>query len=272
MPRAYTTVLRKLLEMRIDVRLKEEFNISRQKAQELISQQAVFVNDRLVKKPSMEVLPEDKVRIEENDVLKYVSRGGLKLEKGLEAFNISVKDCICVDIGASTGGFTHVLLKNNAKKVYAVDVGTDQLAESLRRDLRVVSLENTNILDFADDFYECVDFVCIDVSFVSVTKILHCIKKLLKDGAFCVMLVKPQFECGREHNKNGIVKDKKVHKNVLTRVIGAAFEAGLEPLDLIQSPIKGGDGNVEYLLKLQNCENPLVDPQLKAVVERVVKG
>lgn len=258
--------------MRIDLRLKEEFNISRQKAQMLIKEEAVFVNDKLVLKSSMEVMDSDIVRINENDVLKYVSRGGLKLEKALECFNISVKDMECVDIGASTGGFTHVLLKNNAKRVYAVDVGTNQLAQSIKEDDRVVSVENTNIIDFVKDFNKKVDFVCTDVSFVSVTKILHCIKVLLKDAAVCVILVKPQFECGREHNKNGIVKDKRVHKNVLLNVLSAVYDNGLEPVDLAVSPIKGGDGNVEYLLKIKNCENNVFNPQLRAMVEKTVRG
>lgn len=258
--------------MRIDLRLKEEFNISRQKAQMLISEGAVLVNNKPVSKAAFDVSENDVVKICENDVLKYVSRGGLKLEKALDCFNISVNNCVCVDIGASTGGFTHVLLKNNAKKVYAVDVGTNQLAQIIKADERVISVENTNIIDFVSTFDEKVDFVCTDVSFVSVTKILYCIKTLLKAGGLSVILVKPQFECRREHNKNGIVKDKRVHKNVLLNVINAVWENGLEPVDLTASPIKGGDGNIEYLLKITNSGNTVVNTQLRAMVERVVRG
>lgn len=255
--------------MRIDIRLKEEFNISRQKAQELIKNQKVSVNGNIIAKASLNVFENDVVDILENNVLKYVSRGGLKLEYALESFNISVNDLICIDIGASTGGFTNVLLEKGAKKIYAVDVGTQQMAESLKNNSRVALYENTNITQFVKDAPVKADFICVDVSFVSVTKILYCIKALLNENNYCIILVKPQFECGKEFNKKGIVKDPKIHRHILTNVIGAVYEQGLMPLDIVPSPIKGGDGNGEYLLLIKNAEGD--KKNFKFIIDRVVE-
>lgn len=240
--------------MRIDVALKERFNISRQKARELIEADKVSVNGKPVSKPALNVDEDDKILIESSDILKYVGRGGLKLEKALNAFGINPGGMICLDIGASTGGFTDCLLQRGADRVYALDVGTSQLAQSLRADSRVVSMENTDIRNVQ---LETVDFICMDVSFISVTKVMHKVSELLKDKGIAVILIKPQFEAGREYlSKNGIVKNFKVHKKVIREVIASADNCSLGTLGLIPSPIKGGDGNTEYLLYLvKNADN-----------------
>lgn len=240
--------------MRIDVALKERFNISRQKARELIEADKVSVNGKPVSKPALNVDENDKILIESSDILKYVGRGGLKLEKALNAFGINPRGMICLDIGASTGGFTDCLLQRGADRVYALDVGTSQLAQSLRADSRVVSMENTDIRNVQ---LETVDFICMDVSFISVTKVMHKVSELLKDKGIAVILIKPQFEAGREYlSKNGIVKNFKVHKKVIREVIASADNCSLGTLGLIPSPIKGGDGNTEYLLYLvKNADN-----------------
>ncbi len=235
--------------MRIDIALKEQFNISRQKAKELIENGKVTLNGKTVLKSSREVSDCDVLKIKDFDILKYVSRGGLKLEKALDSFKINVDGLTCLDIGASTGGFTDCLLQKGARRVFALDVGTSQLAESLRNDERVISMENTDIRN-AD--IERVDFICMDVSFISVTKVLYKAEDLLKDKGKAVILIKPQFEAGREYlNKKGIVKDTKIHKRVINAVVTCAKEVNLTPLGIDISPIKGGDGNTEYLLYLE---------------------
>ncbi len=240
--------------MRIDMFVKEKFGLSRQKARQLINDGEVRADGKVVSKPSMQVSEDMVIEISEApSALRYVGRGGLKLEGAIEAFGLELKGLVCIDIGASTGGFTDCMLKNGASKVYAVDVGTEQLAQVLKDDERVISLENTNITDFECE--EKADFVAADVSFVSLGKILPEISRLL-GGERAVVLVKPQFEAGREYiSKNGIVKGSKVHKNVLMRVIGQAEECGLYFGGLELSPIKGGDGNTEYLLLLERHRN-----------------
>lgn len=234
--------------MRIDIALKDKLGISRQKARALIEEGKVRVNGSVVVKPAYEVSKEDKIEADDSDILKYVGRGGLKLERALNVFDISIKGLCCIDIGASTGGFTDCLLKNGAQKVYAVDVGSGQLAEILRYDTRVISMENT---DIRKAVLPQADFICVDVSFISIEKILDRIYEILKDDGNGVVLIKPQFEAGREHlNRNGIVKNPKVHKNVLCKVITSAQNTGFDIKGLIPSPIKGGDGNREYLMYL----------------------
>lgn len=185
--------------------------------------------------------------------LKYVSRGGLKLEKALQVFEISVENQITLDIGASTGGFTDVMLQNGARKVYAVDVGTNQLAWKLRQDERVISMEQFNFrYAKATDFEETPSFASIDVSFISLGLILPALHKILAENGKVVALIKPQFEAGREQiGKNGIVKDKKVHQAVLEKVTDFMVEAGFSVKDLDFSPIQGGHGNVEFLAYLE---------------------
>lgn len=256
--------------MRIDMLLKEKYGFSRQKAQQLIKEGAVKLNGKTVNKPSETADENGVVEILENDVLKYVGRGGLKLEGAIKAFGLDISGMTCVDIGASTGGFTDCMLQNGAKFVYAVDVGTAQLAESLKCDKRVASFENTDISDFSCP--EKADFVAADVSFVSLSKILPHIDRLL-GGNNAVVLVKPQFEAGREHlSKNGIVRDVKTHKKVLERITSEASDCGLYCGGIEVSPIKGGDGNTEYLMLLER-ENKLRDifADIKRVIEKSQK-
>lgn len=232
-------------ELRLDIYLKENMNISRQKAKELIESGNVKINGKEVIKPAFKVDESDDIKVSDSDnVLKYVSRGGYKLEKALKEFCINIKG-VCIDIGASTGGFTECMLREGADKVYAVDVGSDQLHNSLRNDKRVVSMENCDIRN-AD--IEKADFISCDVSFISLEKIFPHIERLLKDEGMCIFLIKPQFEAGRENlNKRGIVKDIKVHRKVIRDVIEYGRNSGLFVKDITYSPIRGGDGNIEYL-------------------------
>lgn len=254
--------------MRIDVALKDRLGISRQKARVLIEEGKVSVNGSVVLKPAYEVSEEDCIEAESSESLKYVGRGGLKLEEALKLFKISIKGLCCIDIGASTGGFTDCLLKNGAKNVYAVDVGSGQLAEALRFDGRVISMENTDIRN-AD--LPMVDFICTDVSFISIEKILGRIYELLNEGGNAVVLVKPQFEAGREHlNRNGIVKNPKVHKNVLCRVTASAQSTGFVIRGLLPSPIKGGDGNREFLMYLHKDKGESSDNNVADMIKKVL--
>lgn len=232
---------------------------SRSSAKEMILSGAVTVNGKVVKKPSAEVSESDAVESSVQQI--YVGRGAFKLEKAAEEFDLSFKGKVCLDIGASTGGFTDFMLKNGAARVYAVDVGSDQLAESLRSDSRVVSMEKTDIRNItADDLGGCVDFICTDVSFISLKMILPKIYELLKDGETAAVLIKPQFEAGKSNiGKHGIVKDQKVHVNVLADTDRFSAELGLVPEGFCCSPIKGGSGNIEYLMKVRkNTGNRIV--------------
>ena len=217
---------------------------SREKAKEAIISARVKVDNKVVTKPAYAV--EDNAQIEALP-FEFVSRGGFKLQKALEEFKVDLKDKVVVDIGASTGGFTDVCLKNGAKKVYAIDTGTDQLAESLRKDKRVVSLENTNYLTFDKSNFLDADFAVIDVSFVSLTKLAE---KLSKDFNEIIALVKPQFECGKDYAKKhkGVVKDEKIHEKILKNITFAFKSVGFTLSPIIPSPILGGDGNKEFLL------------------------
>ena len=193
-----------------------------------------------------------KIEIHGN-TLKYVSRGGLKLEKAMTHFGITLEQKICMDIGASTGGFTDCMLQNGAKKVYAVDVGYGQFAWKLRQDERVVCMEKTNIRYVTpEDIADALDFASVDVSFISLTKVLEPAKALLTDGGEMVCLIKPQFEAGREKvGKKGVVRDKAVHKEVIEKVIAYAGSLGFSILNLEYSPIKGPEGNIEYLVYIK---------------------
>ncbi len=239
---------------RLDIFVKEKLNISRQKSAELIKLSSVIVNGKIINKPSFKVENTDNIDITDTDnVLKYVSRGGYKLEKALKCFNISLDNKWCMDIGASTGGFTDCMLKNGAEKVYACDVGSNQLVDSLKYDSRVISYENTDIRDLNID--EPVDFIGCDVSFISIEYIISDIKRFLSNDGEVVVLIKPQFEAGRSFiNKNGIVKNPKVHKRVINDIINYSRKFKLYPYDVTFSPIKGGDGNIEYLLYLKSKE------------------
>lgn len=234
---------------------------SRERAKEMIKSGAVTVNGISAKKPSDEVCPEDVIVSAEEEM--YVGRGALKLEKAAEVFGLVFAGKVCIDIGASTGGFTEYMLNNGAERVYAVDVGHGQLAESLRSDSRVVNMENTDVRTvMPEDTGGCADFVCADVSFISLTLILPKIYELLKDGAEAAVLIKPQFEAGKSDiGKRGIVKDRKVHQRVLAEIDSFARSIGFAPVMYTYSPVKGGSGNIEYLAELRKCsdEPPLCD-------------
>lgn len=241
---------------------------SRERAKTTIMSGLVFVDGQRADKPGMQVSPDANIEVRGN-ALPYVSRGGLKLEKALKVFPIDVKDKVCIDCGASTGGFTDVLLKSGAAKVYSVDVGYGQLAWSLRQDERVVNMERTNIRYITDEqIPEPLDIAVMDLSFISIKLVLPAVCMLLKDGAELVCLIKPQFEAGREEvGKKGVVRDEKVHLAVIESILSFIPEIGMTVMGLDFSPIKGPEGNIEYLcyLKKGSYEPAEVDP--KAVVD-----
>ena len=242
------------MKERLDVLLVNGgFAPSREKAKVIIMSGKVFVNGQREDKAGSAFDPE-KITIEvKGSTLKYVSRGGLKLEKALQNFPLSVEDKICMDIGASTGGFTDCMLQNGAKKVYSVDVGHGQLDWKLRNDERVVCMEKTNFRYMQpQDIEDVLDFASVDVSFISLTKILLPARRLLSDKGEMVCLIKPQFEAGREKvGKKGVVRDKKVHEEVIRKILVFAKISGFTVLDLSFSPIKGPEGNIEYLIYIR---------------------
>ncbi|MDF2543626.1 MAG: yqxC [Herbinix sp.] len=224
---------------------------SREKAKAIIMSGNVFVDGQREDKAGS-TFPED-VQIEvKGAVLKYVSRGGLKLEKAMERYHLKLEGKICMDVGSSTGGFTDCMLQNGAIKVYAVDVGTNQLAWKLRQDERVISMEKTNIRYLLPEQIEDpIAFASIDVSFISLTKVLRAVRNLLSPSGEVVCLIKPQFEAGREKvGKKGVVREKSVHQEVIELVSSFAASIGFDCLDLDYSPIRGPEGNIEYLLHL----------------------
>lgn len=225
---------------------------SRERAKELIKSKQVIINGVIVAKPSFDVSDEVSIEIT-GEQLKYVGRGGLKLEKAVKEFKINLNGRVCIDIGASTGGFTDCMLQNGAAYVYAVDVGHDQLDEKLKNDMRVNNMERNNIRNLtAENFPKNPTFVSADVSFISLTQILPKINELLTPEGEAVVLIKPQFEVGKSAiGKNGIVKDKKAHVKVLEEIISFCFSQNLEIVNLVHSPIAGGDGNIEYLAQLK---------------------
>jgi 23S rRNA (cytidine1920-2'-O)/16S rRNA (cytidine1409-2'-O)-methyltransferase len=238
-------------KQRIDKLLVEQgLANSRTKAQALVMAGVVLVNEKRVEKPSETFLPAVKIRIKgKSDEIKYVGRGGLKLEKALTEFNIRPNGYVCLDIGSSTGGFTDCLLQNGAKKVYAVDSGTNQLDWQIRTDERVEVRENTNARYLKQaDFPEKFDLIVMDVSFISVTKILPALVPLLKPSGKIITLIKPQFEVGRgEVGKGGIVKDAEKHERVVSDVNDFAESLGLKVSKVTDSPILGAEGNREFL-------------------------
>ncbi len=225
---------------------------SREKAKAIIMSGNVFVDGQREDKAGSTFPPEVMIEVKGNP-LKYVSRGGLKLEKAIAQYRIFLEGKICMDVGSSTGGFTDCMLQNGAVKVYSVDVGTNQLAWKLRQDERVISMEKTNIRYLTpDQIKDVIDFASIDVSFISLTKVLQPVRELLKEEGEIVCLIKPQFEAGREKvGKKGVVRDQKVHEEVIQTVCDYASNLGFDCLDLNFSPIKGPEGNIEYLLYLK---------------------
>lgn len=239
---------------RLDVILYNRgFFESREKAKAAVMAGMVYVNGERCDKPGLSFDPGCEIEIKGNPI-PYVSRGGLKLDKAIKEFGITLEGLTCVDVGASTGGFTDVMLKNGAAKVYAVDVGYGQLAWELRNDPRVVCMERTNFRYVtSEQIKEPIDFGSADVSFISLKLILPPLKTLLKPEGRVVCLIKPQFEAGREKvGKKGVVRDPKVHEEVINEVIRSATEMGFSVMGLTWSPITGPEGNIEYLLYLAN--------------------
>lgn len=242
--------------MRLDVYLTETGLCgSRSAAQRLINIGGVLVNGKIAVKNSLDVTEADDISLVEIKLPKYVGRGGLKLEKALELWKIDLNGALCVDVGASTGGFTDCMLQDGAARVFAVDVGRDQLSEKLRADERVISFEQTDIRDFTLPDGKHADFIGADASFISLKLILPHIYRLLKSGGTTVALIKPQFEAGRQNlSKSGIVRNENIRLRVVEEIKGFALQCGFEIVGTAQSPITGGDGNVEYLLALKKRE------------------
>ena len=254
------------MKERLDVLLvKRNLAGSREKAKAIIMSGIVYVDGQKEDKAGT-TFPED-VQIEvRGHTLPYVSRGGLKLEKALKCFDVSVEGKVCTDVGSSTGGFTDCMLQNGAVRVYAIDVGRGQLDWKLRQDERVVCMEKTNIRYVKpEDLGEPIDFSSIDVSFISLSKVLGPIRDYLTDNGQITALIKPQFEAGREKvGKKGVVRDKSTHIEVIDNVIAYALSIGFRVLDLTFSPIKGPEGNIEYLVHLEKGQ-----PQEAAVEEKI---
>lgn len=243
---------------------------SREKAKTMIMEGNVFVENQREDKAGATFDTEAEITVKGN-TLKYVSRGGLKLEKAMTHFGITLEGKVCMDIGASTGGFTDCMLQNGAVKVYSVDVGYGQFAWKLRQDPRVVCMEKTNIRYVTPaDIDDVLDFASVDVSFISLTKVLIPARELLRDGGEMVCLIKPQFEAGREKvGKKGVVRDKAVHEEVVERIIEFASQNGFFVKNLEYSPIKGPEGNIEYLVYIRKDETGGVDAavDIEAVVD-----
>ncbi len=246
------------MKERLDVILiNQGYATSRERAKAIIMAGNVYVNGQKEDKAGTQ-FDESKIKLEVRGTqLKYVSRGGLKLEKAMELWEFSLEDCVCMDIGSSNGGFTDCMLQTGAAKVYAVDVGHGQLDWKLRNDDRVVVMEQTNFRYVTpEDIGEELDFASVDVSFISLTKILIPARNLLKTGAQMVCLVKPQFEAGKEKvGKNGVVREVSTHREVIAKIIDFADLVGFDVLHLTFSPIKGPEGNIEYLLHIRKKED-----------------
>ena len=262
------------MKERLDVLLvKKGLAPSREKAKAVIMAGSVYVDGQKEDKAGS-VFDEESAQIEvRGHVLPYVSRGGLKLEKALKVFPITLTDKICMDIGASTGGFTDCMLQNGAVKVYSVDVGYGQLDWKLRQDDRVVCMETTNFRYMTpEDIPDVLDFASVDVSFISLDKILTPAYALLREQGEMVALIKPQFEAGREKvGKKGVVRDPKVHEEVISRIVRHADEVSFEVLDLSYSPIRGPEGNIEYLIHLKKNPERTVYPDILEVFEKKIK-
>ena len=251
---------------RLDVAVFEQgYAPSREKAKAIIMAGIVYVNNQKVDKAGFELKEGDVLEVR-GKTLQYVSRGGLKLEKAMQEFPITLEGKICMDVGASTGGFTNCMLQNGAVKVYSVDVGYGQLAWKLRTDERVVNLERTNFrYATREQIPDEVDFASVDVSFISLKHILPNLNTLLAPDGQAVCLIKPQFEAGKEKvGKKGVVRDLNVHLEVVENVIKLALENGFSVMGLQFSPIKGPEGNIEYLIYLNKSQEPVVSDDVNA--------
>lgn len=251
---------------RLDVAVFEQgYAPSREKAKALIMAGIVYVNNQKVDKAGFELKEGDVLEVR-GKTLQYVSRGGLKLEKAMQEFPITLEGKVCMDVGASTGGFTDCMLQNGAVKVYSVDVGYGQLAWKLRTDERVVNLERTNFrYATREQIPDEIDFASVDVSFISLKHILPNLNTLLAPDGQAVCLIKPQFEAGKEKvGKKGVVRDLNVHLEVVENVINLAVENGFSVMGLQFSPIKGPEGNIEYLIYLNKSSTPIVSENVNA--------
>ena len=258
------------MKVRLDVLLVEKgYFESREKAKRAIMAGLVFIGQERYDKAGTMVSEDSDIHVK-GDTCPYVSRGGLKLEKSIRTWDLDLTGFRCMDIGSSTGGFTDCMLQNGAEHVYALDVGTNQLAYSLRIDPRVTVMEQTNVRDLDTDSFEKLDFISIDVSFISLNLVLPVASALLKENGQLVALVKPQFEAGREKvGKGGIVRDKAVHEEVVRNVIKYAENAGLTPCGLSYSPITGAKGNIEYLLYMKKTPDgaSLDEKEIRQIVD-----
>ncbi len=263
------------MKKRIDILLVEKGHFeSRERAKKALMAGLVFVDNQRCDKPGTEVKEDANILVKGNPI-PYVSRGGLKLEKAMKYFGVTLKDKVCMDIGSSTGGFTDCMLQNGAKKVFAIDVGYGQLAWKLRQDERVVCMERTNIRHVTiEHTKEFANFASIDVSFISLKLVLPKAKELLDRDGEVVALIKPQFEAGKDKvGKKGVVRDKKIHIEVIETISTFAVENGFSKLHLDYSPIKGPEGNIEYLIHLRNNNDGFIfdkeafDEKIVAVVE-----
>lgn len=247
-----------MAKIRLDVALVEGgYAESREKAKRLIMSGIVYVNNQKSDKAGNTVTADDVIEVR-GQTLKYVSRGGLKLEKAMQVFPITLDGFVCADIGASTGGFTDCMLQNGAKKVYSIDVGYGQLAWKLRTDERVINLERTNFRYVTkEQVPDELDFASVDVSFISLSHIFPVMRELLKENGRAVCLIKPQFEAGKENvGKKGVVRDKNVHIDVVEKILNLCIQNKFSVLGLDFSPIKGPEGNIEYLCFIEKTETP----------------
>lgn len=257
------------LKKRADILLFEKGLVdSREKAKRIIMEGSVFIGSERVSKPGDKIDEAAEIYIKDNPI-KYVSRGGLKLEKAINDFELNLEDVVAMDIGSSTGGFTDCMLKEKADKVYAVDVGYGQLDWSLRQDPRVVVMERTNIRNITkEDIEDELDFISIDVSFISLKLVLPVAKLLMRDKAELIALIKPQFEAGRDKiGKNGIVREREIHIEVINSIVEFLTEIGLGAKNLSFSPITGAKGNIEFLVHAVNNGESLVDSHM---IDRIV--
>lgn len=259
---------------RLDVLLvKNNLAASRELAKAYIMAGNVYVSGLKETKVGTKVDINSEITVRDNK-MKYVSRGGFKLEKAINEFGIDLKDKICLDIGASTGGFTDCMLQNGAKKVYSIDVGYGQFAWSLRNDERVVCLEKTNVRYITDEqVKDKADFASIDVSFISLTKVLVPVLNIMNEKGRLVCLIKPQFEAGRDKvGKKGVVRDKNVHKDVICNIIDFVKEQNLNIINISFSPIKGPEGNIEYLIYIDKLEEGISKESAYELASNIVNS